>query len=560
LTIRSKPTRTVADVITRESAVAALAADRFEVLVIGGGITGAGVALDAASRGLKVGLVERRDFASGTSSRSTKLVHGGLRYLPRLHLGLVRESLLERELMVRLAPRPVRRLPIIVPALDAPRPRRGLGVALTAYDLLAFGRSGFPERHRTIVGEEVVELVPALAARAPSSGYLYYDCQVDDARLVLTVLAEAERRGAVCANRLEAKQLVEEGGRVAGVEVRDAEGGGTFPIACDGVINATGVWADRALREELHRDAAMPVLRPSRGTHITLRSEDLPLNGAGVVVPSGHGRHISALPWIGKVLVGATDDDHEGDLDDLRPLGEDVDYLLDALNSYFGTGLDGGDVCAAFAGARPLVAAGRRRSVDLPRKAELHESPSGLITITGGKLTTWRRMAKRAVDRLVQRQGRRAPCKTDQIPLAELQDPAELPRTHGVPPHAYSHLADRYGRDAFEVLAIAASDPLMARSIVAGHPDLIAEAAFAARHEQARSVGDVLLRRTRLGVLAGREVCDTTASVADRVAEAMAPELGWDGRRTRHHVAAWQAEARAEGLVVSGNGSLNAAP
>jgi glycerol-3-phosphate dehydrogenase len=557
------------DVIVRETAVGALAADRFDVVVIGGGITGAGVALDAASRGMTVALVERRDFASGTSSRSTKLVHGGLRYVSGLHLGLVRESLLERELMLRLAPRLVRRLPIVVPAMEGRRARRGLGVALTVYDLLAFDRSGSPDRHRTIAGDEVVALVPALAARAPRSGYLYHDCQVDDARLVLTVLGEAERWGAVCANRLEAEHLVEHRGRVAGVGVRDAEGGGTFTIACTAVVNATGAWADQAFRRELQSDAAMPVLRPSRGTHMTLRREDLQLDGAGVVIPSGRARHISVLPWMGVVLVGATDDDHEGDVDDLRPLEEDIDYLLDAVNSYFDTGLEPGDVAGAFAGARPLIAAGGRRSVNVPRKAELHESPGGLITITGGKLTTWRRMAKRAVDRVADRHERRAPCRTYEIPLGERQDPGELPRTEGVPTDAYSHLADRYGPDAHEVLAIAASDPQMARPLVAGHPDVVAEAAFAARHEQARSVGDVLLRRTRLGMLAGREVCEPITTVASRVAEAMAPELGWDGRRTRDQVAAWEAEARAEGIVVSGAGrapkragkrSLNATP
>jgi glycerol-3-phosphate dehydrogenase len=546
------------DVIVRESAVAALAADRFDVVVIGGGITGAGVALDAASRGLTVALVERRDFASGSSSRSTKLVHGGLRYVPGLHLGLVRESLLERELMLRLAPRLVRRLPIVVPAQSGRRLRRALSVALTVYDILARNRQTSPDRHRTVAGEEIVELVPALAARPPSSGYLYHDCQVDDARFVLTVLAEAERRGAICANRLEAEQLIERGGRIAGVRVRDAETGGTFTITTGRVVSATGAWADQTFRHGLRNHAAMPVLRPSRGTHISLRREQLPLNGVGVLVPSGQNRHISVLPWLGGVLVGATDDDHDGDVDDLRPRVEDVEYLLKAVNSSLGMRLGHGDVAGAFAGARPLIA-GRGTTADLSRRAELHESSSGLITITGGKLTTWRRMAKCAVDRLVRREGRRARCHTHEIPLGDLQDPSDLPRADGVPTSAYSHLADRYGADAFEVLAIAASDPQMTRPLVAGHRDLAAEAAFAARREQARSVGDVLLRRTRLGMLAAREVCDPPAAVASHVAEAMATELGWDDRRTRDQVAAWEAEARAEGIVVSGSGTPRSA-
>jgi glycerol-3-phosphate dehydrogenase len=541
--------------ITRESALSALATDRFDVVVVGGGITGAGVALDAASRGLSVALVERHDFAAGTSSRSTKLVHGGLRYVGGLHLGFVRECLRERELMVRLAPRLVRRLPIIVPASEGAQPSRGLGLALTAYDALAFGAKASRERHRTLSGEEVVELAPALAARAPNSGYLYHDCQADDARLVLTVLAQAERRGAVCANRLAAERLVEKGGRVAGVRVRDAEGGGVLTISSRWVVNATGVWADQTFRDELPRDTAMPVLRPSRGTHLILHHDDLPLDRAGVVAWSGQGRPISVLPWMGQVLVGATDDDHDGDVDDVRPRDEDIDWLLEAVNSYFGTTLGRDDVAGAFAGARPLVAAGHPlRSVDVPRTAVLHESSSGLITITGGKLTTWRRMAERAVDRLVRREGRRARCQTHEIALAELQDPRGLPHTDGLPARVYSHLADRYGPDASEVLAIAASDPRLTRPIVPGHPDLIAEAAFAARREQARSVGDVLLRRTRLGVLAAREVCGPCATAARQVAEGMATELGWDGRSVREQAAAWESEARTEGLVVSDAG------
>jgi glycerol-3-phosphate dehydrogenase len=540
-------------VIARERAVAALAANRFDVLVVGGGITGAGVAFDAASRGLGVGLVERRDFASGASSRSTKLVHGGLRHMPGLHLRLVRESLNERELMLRLAPRLVRRLPIVVPAVAGPRPSRRLGLALSMYDLMAPDGRAAPGRHRAISGEEVVKLVPALAARSPLSGYLYSDCQVDDARLVLTVLGEAERRGAVCANRLEAERLVEKSGCIAGVRVRDAESGSAFVIACKWVVNATGAWADRALQDESQRDGRMPALRPSRGTHITLRREDLQLNGAGVVIPSGRGRHISVLPWMGEVLVGATDDDCKGDVDDVRPQVEDVDYLLEAVNTCFCTRLVRGDTAGAYAGARPLVARGRRgSSVDVARNAALHESPNGLITITGGKLTTWRRMAKGAVDLLVGRNGRRAPCRTHEITLGELPDPHRLPRVEDVPAHAYPHLAERYGPDAFEVLAIAGSDARLARPILPGRPDLVAEAAFAARHEQARSVGDVLLRRTRLGILAAREVCGPSAPAARQVADVMAPELGWDARRILNQVAAWEGEARAEGIVVPG--------
>jgi glycerol-3-phosphate dehydrogenase len=443
----------------------------------------------------------------------------------------------------------VRRLPIVVPALEGERPPRGLSVALNAYDLLAFERSGCPERHRTISGEEVVELVPALAARAPSSGYLYHDCQVDDARLVLTVLDEAERRGAVCANRVEAVELLERNGNLAGVGARDAESGKRITIAAERVVNATGVWADRIFGGRAGHPKA---LRPSRGTHIIVRREDLPLDRAGVVVPAGQGRHISVLPWLDQVLVGATDDDDDRAIDDLRPRAEDVDYLLAAVNTSFGTTLGRDDVAGAFAGARPLVAGRRRRrSVDLSRRAELRETSDGLITITGGKLTTWRRMAKLAVDRVVARDGRRAPCRTHEIALGEPQDPCGLPRIEELPEQTYEHLAARYGRRAVEVLSIAAARRQAAEPIVAGHPDLLAEAVFAALREQARTVGDVLLRRTRIGVLAARDACDSLGATASRVANAMAPELGWDAAREANQVAAWAGEARAEGIVVS---------
>jgi glycerol-3-phosphate dehydrogenase len=539
-------------VIARERALESLVGAEFDLVVIGGGITGAGVALDAASRGLTVALVERRDFAGGTSSRSTKLVHGGLRYLRGLHLRIVREALLERRLMLELAPRLVRPLPIVVPApRGARRNHRLVGAGLTLYDLLALERGRNGERHRVLSGSQVGELVPGLAARRPAAGYLYHDCQVDDARLVLTVLAEAARLGAVCANRLEAVGVVEHNDRVAAVEVRDSEWGQRFRICTGHVINATGAWADRGLARA--PDAQAPALSPSRGTHITLRRDDLSLNGAGVVVPAGGGRHISALPWLGSVLVGATDDHHRGDVDHLRPLAEDVDYLLGAVNAFFGTALRRTDVTAAFAGARPLVAGRRgRRSTDVPRKAELYEAPNGVITVAGGKLTTWRRMAERAVDRIVARDGREAPCRTHRIPLAGELDPARLTRVDGVPERAYPHLAARYGEAAADVLAIAAAARNATQPILEGRPDLLAEAVYTARHEQARSVGDVLLRRTRLGLLAAHEVCDPALAAPERVATAMAPILGWDSRRVSEEVAAWTREAEAEGLVVTG--------
>ena len=579
--------------IERSQALAALTEEEFDVVVVGGGITGAGVALDAASRGYSVALLERSDYAAGTSSRSSKLVHGGLRYLQNFDLGLVREALLERQLLVALAPHLVRPLPLVVAAFEGARPDRLVGVGLNLYDVMSVtdrhsaggrlrsrrgrraraaeresaaqqpppppapeggGESWSPERHRVISGEEVIELLPALSAREPTSGYLFYDCQTDDVRLVLTVLGEAERFGAVCANRVDVTGLLERDGRAHGVRARDGESGEQFEVHAANVVNATGVWADELRPRELHDEAELPRIRPSRGTHITLRHEDLPLVG-GAIVPAGAGRSIFALPWLGHTLIGTTDNDYEGSLEHVEPSGEDIDYLLAAVNEFFGSVLAPGDLTGAFAGVRPLISTGDpKKSVDISRKAELYETSSGMITITGGKLTTWRRMAKMTVDRLVEREARDAPCRTREIPLGQAIAVDELAPVEGVPAESYPALASRYGHAAHEVLALAAERGELAQPIVPGLPDLLAEVALAARQEQARSVGDVLLRRTRLGLLAARALTaagDDAHGPVQRVADVLAGELGWDSDRTRQEVERFAEEARAEGLLSS---------
>lgn len=424
-----------------------------------------------------------------------------------------------------------------------------------------------------ISGEEVAELVPALASRQPTGGYLFYDCQTDDARLVLTVLGEAERFGSVCANRMEAVRLLERDGRACGVLALDVESGRQMEIRASTVVNATGVWADELRPRELHDEAELPKIRPSRGTHLTLRSEDLPLL-AGAIVPAGEGRSIFALPWLGRTLIGTTDNDYEDGLDHVQPSREDIEYLLSAVNDFFATSLAPADLTGAFAGVRPLISNGdSRKSVDISRKAELYETSSGMITITGGKLTTWRRMAKMTVDRIVEREARDAPCRTHEIPLGEPVAVGELPRVPGVAQETYAALAGRYGHAALDVLTLAQERPELAQPIVPGMPDLLAEAALAARREQARTVGDVLLRRTRLGLLCGRELTgdcpaphgsrvrddarapDRARGHGDcpdpvrRVAKALAAELGWDAARIAAEQRLFAAEAQAEGIA-----------
>jgi glycerol-3-phosphate dehydrogenase len=550
---------------SRADALQALQSERFDVVVIGGGITGAGVALDAATRGYSVALVERDDWSCGTSSRSSKMVHGGLRYLQNFDLGLVREALLERQLMARLAPHLVKPLPFLMPTFEGRRRDPRVGIGLNMYSVMATERrrgrrkgeetgeegteSWSPERHRNIPGEEVLELMPPLAPRNPTSAYLFYDCQTDDSRLVLTVLGEAERFGAVCVNGAAVVELIEEDTRAAGVVCREAESGERFAVAADNVVNATGVWADRIRPEELHEEEDVPSIRPSRGTHILISREKLPLNAAAIV-PAGEGRTIFALPWLGSSLIGTTDNDYDGSLEHPQPDPGDVAYLLNAVNRFFRQDFGPDDIAGAYAGVRPLISTGDpKKSVDISRRAELFETSSGMITITGGKLTTWRRMAKMVVDRLAEREFRDAPCRTHEIPLGHPVDPKELPASEEVGEPGRQHLAERYGLFAERILQLCEERAELAERILPPFPDLVAEAVVAARHEQARSVADVFLRRTRLGLLAARSLT-ADSGAARRVAEALALELGWSADRVDLEVEAWFQAAGAEGIAV----------
>jgi glycerol-3-phosphate dehydrogenase len=550
-------------VISRDEALQALQDDRFDVVVVGGGITGAGVALDAASRGYSVALLERDDFGKGTSSRSSKMVHGGLRYLQNFDLGLVREALLERQLLVQLAPHLVYPTPFLVPALGESRRDRRIGIGLNMYDVMATSRIGrgrsmrnehsgdeaywSPDRHRTISGEEASELIPALEPMGPSSAYLFYDCQTDDVRLVLTVLGEAERFGAVVLNGAEVTEVLDDGGRAAGVAFTEAESGARVAVRADNVVNATGVWADRIRPDELLTEEEIPRIRPSRGTHVTLSTGDLEIGSGACIVPAGGERTIFALPWYGRVLVGTTDNDYEGDIDQVPPSGDDVEYLLNALNEYFGTDLGPDRLTGAYAGVRPLISTGDpKKSVDISRRAELYETSSGMLTITGGKLTTFRRMAAQVVDRITERDGVDAECRTDDIPLGMSARAEDLETKLSLPDGAADQLAFRYGHAARAVLDVCEERPELAAPIVPGRPDLLAEVVIAARREQARSVADVLLRRTRLGLLAAQELREPDVTLA--VARLLGAELGWSDSRVARACEEWSRVAQTEGL------------
>jgi glycerol-3-phosphate dehydrogenase len=450
-----------------------------------------------------------------------------------------------------------------VPTLGDSRRDIRIGIGLNMYDVMATSRVGrgraqraerdgedaywSPERHRTIDGEEAAKLIPALEPLDPKSAYLFYDCQTDDSRLVLTVLGEAERFGAVVANRVEALDVLDENGRAAGIACREGESGESFELHAENVVNATGVWADRIRSEEILTEEEIPRISPSRGTHITLSTDDLPVGSAACIVPAGGGRTIFALPWYGRALAGTTDNDYDGDIDHVPSAGEDISYILDALNSYFELNLGVEQITGAYAGVRPLISSGDpKKSVDISRRAELYETSSGMLTITGGKLTTWRRMAEMVVDRIVERDGRTAPSRTDDIPLGMPAREEDLETEIELPEGAREQLAFRYGHAARAVLDLCEERPELAAPIVPGHPDLLAEAVIAARVEQARSLGDVLLRRTRLGLVAAAELRDQKALRG--VAGAMAGELRWGRRRVKAEVEAWRRLVAEEGL------------
>lgn len=552
--------------LTRPEALEAIAGRHFEVVVIGGGITGAGVALDAASRGYSVALLEGRDYAIGTSSRSSKMVHGGLRYLENFDLGLVREALLERQLLVELAPHLVYPTPFLVPSFKDEKPDRMVGIGLNTYDVLAGVRTGrqrrgsrwrrrpaeaeeawSPDRHRTIGRDEILELVPSLADRDPESAYLFYDCQTDDVRLVLTVLGEAQRFGAVCLNYAPVGEVTTTDGRADGVEFTDSLSGETVRVGADNVVNATGVWADRIRPGEIEREEDIPRIAPSRGAHLLFRLEDFDMGHAAAVIPAGEGRRIFALPWYGRTLVGTTDIDHDGDIEEVAPTGDDIAYLLDSVNRFSGKSLTDSDIVGAYAGVRPLISTGDpRKSVDISRQAELYETSSGMLTITGGKLTTWRRMAKDTVDRIVHRSGRMARCQTAEIPLGMEIDPAILELPDGVGREQAGQLAFRYGHASRQVLDRAELEPDLAVPIVAGRPDLLAEVAVAVEREQAITIGDVLLRRTRLGLTAAADLA--SAESVEPVVRVMSSLLGWSDGERKRQVDAWLGTVRAEGL------------
>lgn len=564
----------------RADALERLAADSFDLLVIGGGVTGAGVALDAASRGLRTALVERDDFASGTSSKSSKMVHGGLRYLQQHEYRLVYENLAERQRLLENAPHLVSPLPFLIPLFGrAGAVNRGVArvyrSALWLYDLTGGLRIG--RRHERITREQALAHLPTLQADRLAAGFLYWDARADDARLTLALLRTAVLdHGAVVANHVAATGLISgPDGRVSGARVAP-KGAPPFDVRASVVVNAGGVWSDRirALAEGENPNS----IRPAKGVHITVPNQALPCDIAAVVPVREDRRSIFVVSWGDQVYLGTTDTEWNGDLDDPACLPEDVDYILDAVNAVVTRPLSRGDITGLWAGLRPLLAPlrGRRapsaRTADLSRRHTVDTSTPGLVTVTGGKLTTYRKMAEDAVDAALEVLGRPAvTCVTKHLRLRGAgrteRGPARVntlagPATDDRAAALATHLAGRYGSETPAVLAVADGRPELLEPLVPGLGYLAAEALYAVREEMAFTLSDVLDRRTRASLRDAR----ATATAARSVASLIGPELGWDEARSRAEADAYGGRLLAQlaraGLPDAGPGPspVGAAP
>lgn len=483
--------------------------DEFDVLVIGGGATGLGIAVDASTRGFRTALVEAGDFAQATSSRSTKLVHGGVRYLVSGQMHLVYEALRERKLMMQNAPHLVHPLAFVTPAyrwFDLPF----YGSGLKLYDLLA-GKSCVG-RTRILNAEETRRLVPGIEAENLKGSIVYYDGQFDDARLALALARTAEDHGANVLNYARFLRPTKENGKLIGGVVQDAETQATYEVRAKAVINATGIFVDE-IREK-DDPASRQLLRVSRGTHIVLPHEVLG-NGSAIMVPKTRdGRLIFAIPWLGKVVIGTTDlraseSKVEPGFDE-----SEIDYLIETINPYLRKSIAKEDILSIFSGLRPLISEKAENTAKISREHRIDISQSGLITVAGGKWTTYRRMAEDTLDFAIGRgMLRRATCVTKGL------------RLHGAPTQAVdADLFSRYGTDAVCVRSLISANGSLARKLDDELPFTQAEVIFAVRQEMARTVEDVLSRRTRALLLDAR----AAERAAPVTAQIMGEELGHD--------------------------------
>jgi glycerol-3-phosphate dehydrogenase len=526
--------------------------DPFDVVVIGGGITGVGVALDAAARGLRTALVERDDIASGTSSKSSKMIHGGLRYLQNGDVRLVYQALRERRRLMRNAPHLVEILPFMIPILTkdgvvSKKVAKALGSAMWMYDLTGGWRIG--KLHRRISAEQAAAHFPTTHLDKLSAGYLYFDAGADDARLALTVARTAAAHGAVIVNRCSVVDVTVDPATAQAVGVVVDADDERFPVAARCIVNAAGVWADevRSLDEAEHPDS----IRPAKGVHITVPWDKIRVDIAVIIPVRADRRSLFLMPWgprpggtFEHVYVGTTDTDYDGPLDDPQCTADDVDYILTALNQALDPTITervtADDITGVWAGLRPLVKqvnpdADHSKTADLSRRHQVAVGDHGVVRVNGGKLTTYREMAEDTVDAVAERLGtprrlRRSPTRRLALLGAARRGATAQPGT------LEHHLAHRYGSMADEVRALIAFRPELGEPLVAGQPYVRAEAVYAVRHEMATTLDDVLCRRTRAHLF------DRPASLAAAadIAALLAEELGWSPDETERQLDAYR--------------------
>lgn len=545
----------------RQHNLTRLQEELFDVLVIGGGVTGAGVALDAVARGYKVALVEKIDFASGTSSKSTKLVHGGIRYLPNFDFALVREALIERGLLLHNAPFLVEPVGFVLPIYEHDRHPVGmrfttpggiglslmLDLGLWLYDRLA-GRRNIAH-HRRLSRKQVLELAPGLVPDGLKEGFIYYDAQTNDARLTVTLLHTAARLGAVIANYTEAQDFLCIDKRVTGARLCDLLGQQEISVHARHIVNATGIYSEQV--ESLVEAEPQVRIEPSKGVHLVFAREKLQVDRAAIVLPETDDKRILFIvPWESRVIFGTTDTG-SGDLDHPTATRADIAYLLRHLNRYVTVDLSEEDILSVYAGYRPLVLPHKARhsSARLSRTHAVLESPSGLVSIVGGKLTTYRRMAQDTVDVLERRDARKVRHLTANLPLLGSEGWADTQSKLDSQGHALGldslvieHLNKTYGVGIREIFHLLEDDATLAARLIADLPYIRAQVVYACRAEMAMTPYDVLARRTSI-MLEDRQ---RGLGVVELIADLMALELGWSPEQRARLVEEYRGAAQRQ--------------
>lgn len=521
---------------SRDATLQSLVDTPVDLLIIGAGITGAGIARDAAMRGFRTAIIDKADFGAGTSSHSSRLIHGGVRYLEQYAFHLVFESSRERRILLKIAPHLVRPLEFLFPVYRGGRvPAWQIRAGMWLYDLLSAFRN--VRRHRWLSPKKVRNVEPGLRDRGLKGAALYFDAQVDDARLVVANIRAALRADAVAANYVEATALLKPDGRIRGAAIRDVLTGQTGTIRASVVVNATGPWSDTLRR--LDDPGAKPMLRPTKGAHVAVPRRRVANEHAVTLFSPIDGRVMFVLPWRELAYVGTTDTDADSSPDALRVTTDDVTYLLRSANAAFPDAhLTTNDVVSAWAGLRPLLRQDAGTPSQVSREHMIQESAQGLVSIVGGKLTTYRVMARDVVDRVAKRlhalDGRaiapHAPTDREALPggeSADLEVLVEAARARGAPDATARHLVGSYGSEAAAVLNLVDRERALGGPIVAKRPEIWAEVVYAVEREMAQRVQDVLIRRLHLYY----ELRDQGLSVAGAVAARMKKLLGWDDTR-----------------------------